>query len=402
MKIQLKKITKVITSSVIMATLSMAPTISGAEIAAMKIAVVVPYSSNIRSIAEEVLNGIQLGFSQEGLKTTPPWPGVTRIEINADIWDDKANKDVAVDVAKNIVKGDISAVIGHFNSGTAIPASSIYELAKIPNISTAATNPFLTDRGYKYTFRTVADDFALAADLMTYLDSVNMGNFAFAVHDDTAYGEITVNGLLDGYKRANAKKNIQIFHAEDASNIDIKALSNAASDTEENIIFIGSMDLFAISLIEKLPSNKRWLLLGADGLLTQAVKKHVTAANLRVMGITTGSFEPINPSTSDFVVVYKEMFGVVPGIEAARAFDAASMLHQAFAAAQSSAPVKIAEAIRTISYKEGVLGPIEFDHFGNNKSRSGFVYEIKSSGTALKDVVLNGKAVKDLPFLQRP
>src|SRR5690606_26525885 len=130
-------------------------------------------------------------------------------------------KDTATSVAAQIVKGNLSAVIGHFNSGTAIPASSVYEAAKIPNLSTSATNPLLTGRGYRYTFRASADDLSLSGDLMRYLNIKDMNDFLFAVHDETAYGENVVSGAMKQVLLDYPKKKFHVIHGANVEDLDI-------------------------------------------------------------------------------------------------------------------------------------------------------------------------------------
>src|SRR5213592_558182 len=64
-------------------------------------------------------------------------------------YDDQAKPDVGVANAKNIIADkDILAVIGHLNSGVAIPSSEVYKEVRLVMISPANTNPVVTDRGY--------------------------------------------------------------------------------------------------------------------------------------------------------------------------------------------------------------------------------------------------------------
>ena len=64
-------------------------------------------------------------------------------------FDDQAKPDVGVANAKNIIADkDIMAIIGHLNSGVAIPSSEVYKEVNLAMISPANTNPVVTDRNY--------------------------------------------------------------------------------------------------------------------------------------------------------------------------------------------------------------------------------------------------------------
>src|SRR4029434_3544052 len=60
-------------------------------------------------------------------------------------FDDQAKPDVGVANAKNIIADkDILTVIGHLNSGVAIPSSEVYKEVSLAMISPANTNPVVT------------------------------------------------------------------------------------------------------------------------------------------------------------------------------------------------------------------------------------------------------------------
>ena len=66
--------------------------------------------------------------------------------------DDLADPKTATQVAQKFVDAKVNGIIGHFNSGTAIPASKIYSDAGIPQVA-MATAPAGTQQAFKTTFR---------------------------------------------------------------------------------------------------------------------------------------------------------------------------------------------------------------------------------------------------------
>ncbi len=74
-------------------------------------------------------------------------------------FDDQAKPDVGVANAKNIIADkDIMVVIGHLNSGVAIPSSEVYKEVTLAMISPANTNPVVTDRNYPNVNRVCGRD----------------------------------------------------------------------------------------------------------------------------------------------------------------------------------------------------------------------------------------------------
>ena len=101
--------------------------------------------------------------------------------------DDFCDPDQATAAARRLVTAHVAAVIGHLCSGAAIPASPIYEEAGILLIS-VATNPKLTDQGFRTVFRITGRDTlqgTMAADQL--VQNWHAQNIAI-VHDGQAYG----------------------------------------------------------------------------------------------------------------------------------------------------------------------------------------------------------------------
>ncbi len=72
--------------------------------------------------------------------------------------DDQADPKMGPTIAQKFVDAKVAGVVGHLNSGVTIPASAVYNQAGIPMISGSATNPKLTEQGFKVVFRTVGRD----------------------------------------------------------------------------------------------------------------------------------------------------------------------------------------------------------------------------------------------------
>ena len=79
-------------------------------------------------------------------------------------FDDQAIPDVGVANAQQIVADSaILAVVGHFNSGVAIPSSEVYNANDLVMVSPANTNVNVTDRGLPTVNRVCGRDDAQGA-----------------------------------------------------------------------------------------------------------------------------------------------------------------------------------------------------------------------------------------------
>jgi branched-chain amino acid transport system substrate-binding protein len=90
----------------------------------------------------------------------------------------------------------VAAVVGHVCSGAAIPASKIYEEAGVL-LFTVATNPKLTDQGFRTVFRILGRDTQQGTMAANYLAERWGAQEIAIVHDGGAYGE----GVAQAAKR---------------------------------------------------------------------------------------------------------------------------------------------------------------------------------------------------------
>lgn len=107
-------------------------------------------------------------------------------------------------VAQQIADEGVNGMLGHFNSGTTIPASRVYNEAGIPQIA-MATSPEYTLQGYDTTFRMMTSDTQQGAAVGLFMVQ-DLGAKKIAIIDDrTAYGQGLADQVIAAVKRAGAK-----------------------------------------------------------------------------------------------------------------------------------------------------------------------------------------------------
>src|SRR5216684_3075510 len=120
----------------------------------IKIATQSPLSGGQAALGEGIKLGAQLAV--EKLRGTLEKQG---FKVDLVPFDDQAKPDVGVANSKNIIANkDILAIVGHLNSGVAIPSSEVYKEASLAMISPANTNEKITDRGYPNVNRVCGRD----------------------------------------------------------------------------------------------------------------------------------------------------------------------------------------------------------------------------------------------------
>src|SRR6266542_4564389 len=126
-------------------------------------------------------------------------------------FDDQAKPDVGVANAKNIIADkEIMAVIGHLNSGVAIPSSEVYKEVNVVMISPANTNPVVTDRGYPNVNRVCGRDDVQGVVGAEFAHGTLKVKSGYIVHDKTQYGQSVVVYV----KVATEKKGVKVLGFE--------------------------------------------------------------------------------------------------------------------------------------------------------------------------------------------
>lgn len=149
---------------------------------------------NAIRLAVEIINnrhpGMRLPFAEtEGL----PNLGGAKIELIA--ADHQGSPEIgAAEAERLIVQRKVVALIGAFHSSVAATSSQVAERLGVPYISGESEATTLTERGFKWFFRTTPSSRTQARDFFTFLREVNKGSAnpvraVALVHENTLWGQ---------------------------------------------------------------------------------------------------------------------------------------------------------------------------------------------------------------------
>jgi branched-chain amino acid transport system substrate-binding protein len=134
--------------------LALLPAVVWAQKGTIKIAVQAPLSGEQAALGEQVKLGAQLAVEE----ATKPFKALG-FDLVFVPYDDQAKPEVGVANARNIVADpNVLVLVGHFNSGVALPSSEVYKDAMLAMISPANTATEITDRGYPNVNRVCGRD----------------------------------------------------------------------------------------------------------------------------------------------------------------------------------------------------------------------------------------------------
>ncbi len=340
----------------------------------IKIASQSPLSGGQAALGEGIKLGTQLAVEQ--LKGPVEKLG---FKVEFVPFDDQAKPDVGVVNARNIIADkEIMVVIGHLNSGVAIPSSEVYKEANLSMISPANTNEKVTDRGYPNVNRVCGRDDIQGPVGAEFAANVLKVKSAYIVHDKTTYGQ----GVADAFKVDAEKKGVKILGfegTEEKSNFD-PILTPIKAKNPDLLYFGGIYDQGAAFFKQAYEKGIKAKFLGPDGMDSSDLVK-IGGKAVVGMYYTTAAAPASSPAAKKFGEEYKKKFGKNPEPYAAESYVATSIalkaLENVVKGGKGPSRGDVAAEIRKIKYT-GMTGTIEFDEKGDPKKATYYVLQVSS------------------------
>jgi len=303
--------------------------------------------------------------------------------------DDQADPKVGTTVAQKLVDAKVHGVVGHLNSGVTIPASAVYNQAGIPMISGSATNPKLTEQGFKNVFRVVGRDDQQGPAIASYLASEKKPKLVAVIDDATAYGEGIANEVEKTLKAAN----IKVLPREKGTDktTDWKAVLTKLRGRNPDAVFYGGMDATGGPLLKQgRELGIKAVFSFGDGACTDEMAKLAGQASEGLLCSQAGI--PVQAASKKFLDAYKKKFNADPILYSPFTYDAANILIQAMQKANSADPAKYLPEIAKGSF-EGATGKIEFDQKGDRKDAEMTIFTMKGGKITPVAVIKGGKTI---------
>ena len=311
--------------------------------------------------------------------------------------DDQADPKTGTTVAQKLVDAKVSGVVGHLNSGTSIPASPIYNQAGIPVISGSATNPKLTEQGFKQQFRVVARDDQQGPAIASYLAAERKPKLVAVIDDATAYGEGIANEVEKTLKAAK----IQVLPREKGTDktTDWKAILTKVKGKNPDAVFYGGMDATGGPLVKQgRELGLKAVFSFGDGACTDEMTKLAGAAAEGMLCSQAGV--PPQAAEKKFLDAYKKRFNADPILYAPFTYDATNLLIEAMKKANSTDPAKYLPELQKIDFA-GATGKIAFDEKGDRKDAEITIFTMKGGKIDPVAVIKGGKTIPYAEFAKK-
>jgi branched-chain amino acid transport system substrate-binding protein len=296
--------------------------------------------------------------------------GVLGQKLRLVIKDDACDPKQGVSVANQLGDGSVFAVIGPTCSGTAIPASKIYDEEDIIMISPSATNPQMTEQGLGTIFRTCGRDDQQGLAIADYILHQRKETAVAVVDDKTAYG----HGIADEVRRDLHKNGVteKLNWSISRGERDYASLIAKLKESDIGTVFFGGYHTEAGLIVRQMrDAGVKSVFISDDDLTTREFWSITGAAGEGSMM----SFNPdprTKPEAADAVRRLRAK-GFEPEGLTLYTYAAVQVLAEAVKHAGAFNAVKTAAALHQGSFAT-VIGDIAFDAKGDVKNPDYILY----------------------------
>ena len=299
-------------------------------------------------------------------------------------YDDQATPDVGVSNAQNIVNDPaIIAVIGHLNSGVAIPSSEVYNTNNLVMISPANTNVNITDRFLPTVNRIAGRDDTQGAAGAAFAKSLEGVTNVYVLHDNTAYGQ----GVAEFFQTEATGQGLTVLGFEgtsEASNFD-GIIQPILAQSPDLIYFGGIYSQTGVFIKQAREAGYEGFFVGPDGFDSSDFGGLAGDQGLGTYYTTVAAPVSFYPDAATFAADYEAKFGMGPEPFAAQAYDATGIAIQAITlAAQRSdgatpSRALVASIVRSTSEYVGMTSTYSFDAIGDPEIGLYYIIKVNSA-----------------------
>lgn len=333
--------------------------------AEISIALVGPLTGPYAAVGDQLRRG-----AEQAAKDINAAGGLLGQPLKVVYGDDVCDPKQAVSVAQSIAAQRVRFVVGHFCSGSAIPASNVYADENMILISPGATSPTLTGRGLANVFRTCGNDDQQGEVAGDYIAKNFTGKRVAIVHDK----QVATKGQADATRNKLRRHGVTevLYDAVSAGEKDYRALVTKLQAAQTDLLFYGGYHTEAGLIVRQLgEAGAKTVVMGGDALMTPELWSIAGPAAEGTLMV----FSPDprrNPRAADIVARFRQA-GVEPEGYTLYTYAAFQVFAQAIAAAKSATSADVAKTMRAGQF-DTVLGPLRFDAKGDVIGESYTVY----------------------------
>jgi branched-chain amino acid transport system substrate-binding protein len=360
------------TAAVLALTLAACSKQTASDAQVVKIGYAGPMTGPQAHYGADMKNGIVLAIDDANAQH--PVIGGKPVKFELQTEDDQADPKTGTQVAQRLVDGGVNGIIGHFNSGTSIPASRIYADAGLPQIA-MATAPAYTRQGFKTTFRAMTSDTQQGGVMGPFVAN-KLGFKKVAIIDDrTAYGQGLADEFEKSFKAAGGTVVKHEYTTDKAT--DFTPILTSIKAVKPDAVFYGGADAQSGPLAKQSKQlGLKAVLISGEMTRTPTFLKLAGDAAEGVIASLAGLPFDKMPGGKDYETRYKARFGGDMELYSPYAYDATMTMIEAMKKADSVAPANYLPVLAAIDRAGVASARIAYDERGDLKAGDITVYKV--------------------------
>jgi len=285
-----------------------------------------------------------------------------------------------------ITEEKVVAITGAYQSGITLTASAIAEKYGIPFLNGESVAANLTERGFKWFFRTtpIATDFAkVYFEFLKDMKATGVKTDSVAmVHDNTEYGTSVATVITSVAKEQGLSAPIDIAYAANATDVQSQVLQLKEKKPDVVIMITYTSDAILFAKTMQALDYKPPMLLADDaGYSDPSFIKAAGKLSVGTFNRSSWSVGPAGSPTALIAEMYKKRSGDEMDDTAARQMQGFLVLCEAIDRAGSTDPAKIQAALKATDLKPDQLmmgyKGVKFDDKGQNILAAGVIIQLQ-------------------------
>lgn len=393
-----RKLPLLLGAALLVASTPMMPTAQCQEM--VRIGALYPLSGAVAKSGEDTLNAIRLAvdvingkYPDSSLPFAKPGglPGLKGAKIDLIAADHQGSPEIgAAEAERMITQQKVAALIGTFHSSVALTVSQVAERERIPFITGESEATPLTERGYKWIFRTTPSSLSQARDFFAFLRDVNSKRdqkikTIAVVHENTLWGQ-EFGTAMDSYSKEFPEFSVVANIGYQQGTTDVTSEVQRLISLKPDVVVHASYDaeaiLFAKTYKQYNFAPQGILAIGAafgSSAFRNALKDDANYFLVREHWALDLAAK--NPMIADVAKLYQAKYNKAMDGTPARAFQAMMTLADAINRAGSTDPDAIQKALQQTDLPASSLimpwEGVKFDAKGQNtKTRGIFVQTV--------------------------
>jgi branched-chain amino acid transport system substrate-binding protein len=363
----------------------------------IKIGAVLPLSGNAASagvhskaaleVALDIINNAYPQFGSFPLAKNAGLAGLGGAKVELVFADSQGSPATGQNQALRLITEEkVVALIGAYQSGITLTTSAIAEKYGIPFINGESVAANLTERGFKWFFRTtpIASDIAkIDYDFLTDMKAAGIKTDSVAiVHDTTEYGVSVANVVANAFKEKGRALALDIPYAVNATDVQgqVLQLKEKKPDVVLMIAYTPDAILYQKTM-QSLDYRPTVLIADDSGYSDPSFIKAVGKISQGVLNRSAWSVGPAGSPTALIAAMYKKKTGDDMDDTTGRGMQAFFVLCEAIDRAGSTDPAKIQAALKATDLKPDQLmmgyKGVKFDEKGQNTLASSLIIQLQ-------------------------